>query len=48
MTDIYDLQQTAENSWQAKYHGNYGNYIIKLTLDEDFNVRSTESFTTPD
>jgi hypothetical protein len=39
MTDIYDLQQIDENSWQAHYHGNYGNYIIKLTLDERFNVK---------
>jgi hypothetical protein len=33
------LQQTDENSWQARYHGNYGNYTIKLTLDERFNVK---------
>ncbi|MDR3095397.1 MAG: SWIM zinc finger family protein [Bacteroidales bacterium] len=34
MTDIFDIQQTAENRWQAKYHGNYGTYTIKMTLDE--------------
>jgi hypothetical protein len=39
MTDIYDLQQIDESSWQAHYHGNYGNYTIKLTLDERFNVK---------
>ncbi|MDR2466800.1 MAG: hypothetical protein LBD35_05345 [Prevotellaceae bacterium] len=39
MTDIYDLQQTAENSWQAKYHGNYGDYTIKITLGENFKVK---------
>ncbi|GHT73989.1 hypothetical protein AGMMS50262_06090 [Bacteroidia bacterium] len=34
MTDIFDIQQLAENKWQAKYHGNYGIYTIKMTLDE--------------
>ncbi|MDR0865050.1 MAG: hypothetical protein LBO74_08985 [Candidatus Symbiothrix sp.] len=35
MTDIFDIQQTAENRWQAKYHGNYGAYTIKMTLNEN-------------
>jgi hypothetical protein len=35
MTDIFDIQQTAENRWQAKYHGNYGTYTIKMTLNEN-------------
>ncbi len=39
MTDIYDLKQLSNDTWQAKYHGNYGNYIIKLTLDEKFKVK---------
>lgn len=39
MTDIYDLKELSSDSWQAKYHGNYGNYTIKLTLDEQFKVK---------
>lgn len=39
MTDIYDLKQLGADSWQAKYHGNYGNYTIKLTLDDQFKVK---------
>lgn len=40
MTDIYDLKQLSDDSWQAKYHGNYGNYNIKLTLDAQFKVKN--------
>ncbi len=39
MTDIYDLKQISSDSWQAKYHGNYGNYTIKLTFDEQSKVK---------
>ena len=39
MSDIYDLKQLSTDSWQAKYHGNYGNYTIKLTLDDQFKVK---------
>ncbi|MDR3327232.1 MAG: SWIM zinc finger family protein, partial [Prevotellaceae bacterium] len=39
MTDIYDLQQIDDNSWQARYHGNYGDYTIKLTLDGQLKVK---------
>ncbi|GHT59199.1 hypothetical protein AGMMS50239_05280 [Bacteroidia bacterium] len=31
--DFSDLQQTAENKWQARYHGNYGTYIVKIEFD---------------
>jgi hypothetical protein len=31
--DFSDLQQTAENKWQAKYHGNYGIYTVKIEFD---------------
>ena len=30
--DIIELKQTAQNKWQARYHGNYGIYTIKITL----------------
>jgi hypothetical protein len=30
-----ELEQTAENSWQARYHGNYGVYTVKLEIDEN-------------
>jgi len=33
MTDFTNLQEIAENKWQAKYHGNYGIYTVKLVLD---------------
>ena len=33
MTDFTDLREVAENKWQAKYHGNYGVYTVKLTLN---------------
>jgi len=33
MTDFTDIREVAENKWQAKYHGNYGVYTVKLTLD---------------
>jgi hypothetical protein len=39
MADIFDLIQLSSDSWQAKYHGNYGNYTIKLTLDDQFKVK---------
>ncbi|MDR2978926.1 MAG: hypothetical protein LBV02_00560 [Bacteroidales bacterium] len=39
MTNIYNLQQISENQWQARYHGNYGIYTIKLTLDDAFKVK---------
>ena len=32
--DIISLQETSENSWQAKYLGNYGTYKIKIKLDK--------------
>jgi hypothetical protein len=35
MTDIFDIKQLDENRWQAKYHGNYGIYTIKMTLDKN-------------
>ncbi|MDR1544185.1 MAG: hypothetical protein LBS50_07265 [Prevotellaceae bacterium] len=38
MAEIYNLQQIGENLWQAQYHGNYGNYSIKLTLDKQCKV----------
>jgi hypothetical protein len=28
-----DLQQTATNRWQARYHGNYGIYTVKIEFD---------------
>ena len=28
-----DLQQTAANRWQARYHGNYGVYTVKIEFD---------------
>ena len=34
MTDIFDIKQLDENRWQAKYHGNYGIYTIKMELDK--------------
>ena len=34
MTEVFDIRQLDENRWQAKYHGNYGIYVIKLTLDK--------------
>jgi hypothetical protein len=30
--DIVSLQETSENTWQAKYQGNYGIYKIKIKL----------------
>ncbi|GHT40875.1 hypothetical protein AGMMS49965_09810 [Bacteroidia bacterium] len=33
--DFSDLQQTAENKWQAHYHGNYGTYTVKIEFDGD-------------
>ena len=30
-TGIIDLRQISENDWKAKYQGNYGIYIIKIT-----------------
>jgi hypothetical protein len=35
MTDIFDIQEIEENRWQAKYHGNYGIYTVKMTLDKN-------------
>ena len=40
MSDVYDLKQVAENKWQARYHGNYGNYTIKITLGNNFKVEN--------
>ncbi|GHS85044.1 hypothetical protein FACS1894201_04320 [Bacteroidia bacterium] len=34
MNNIFDLQQTDEYRWQAKYRGNYGIYTIKIAFDE--------------
>jgi uncharacterized Zn finger protein len=31
--DFSNLQQTAENRWQAQYHGNYGDYTVKIEFD---------------
>ena len=33
MLDFKDIREVAENKWQAKYHGNYGIYTVKLTLN---------------
>ena len=33
MLDFKDIREIAENKWQAKYHGNYGIYTVKLTLN---------------
>ncbi|MDO8930370.1 MAG: SWIM zinc finger family protein, partial [Bacteroidota bacterium] len=32
--DILSLQETAENTWQAKYLGNYGTYNIKIKINK--------------
>jgi len=32
--DILSLQETSENTWQAKYLGNYGTYNIKIKIDK--------------
>ena len=32
--DIISLHETSENTWQAKYQGNYGIYNIKIKLDK--------------
>ncbi|MDR3246678.1 MAG: SWIM zinc finger domain-containing protein [Prevotellaceae bacterium] len=40
MTDNFtELEQTAENSWQARYHGNYGIYTVKLEFDKNGRYR---------
>ncbi|GHT14565.1 hypothetical protein FACS189432_05570 [Bacteroidia bacterium] len=33
--DFKDLQQTAENRWQARYEGNYGTYTVKIEFDQN-------------
>ena len=33
MNDIIDLREISPNHWQAKYHGNYGVYTIKIVTD---------------
>jgi len=33
MNNFTDLREVAENKWQAKYHGNYGVYNVKLTFN---------------
>ncbi|MDR0537984.1 MAG: hypothetical protein LBH04_08110 [Tannerellaceae bacterium] len=40
MKHISDLQQIDKHSWQAKYHGNFGNYTVMLTLDKKLKVKS--------
>jgi len=35
---IIDLQETSENVWKAKYHGNYGIYNIKIKTDGEKTV----------
>ena len=30
---VFDLREISPNNWQAKYHGNYGIYNIKVTID---------------
>lgn len=32
--DILSLQETSENTWQAKYLGNYGTYNIKIKINK--------------
>ncbi len=32
--DILSLQETAENTWQAKYLGNYGTYNIRIKINK--------------
>lgn len=32
--DILSLQETAENTWQAKYLGNYGTYTIRIKINK--------------
>ncbi|MDR1196262.1 MAG: SWIM zinc finger family protein [Endomicrobium sp.] len=34
MSKIHNLRQSAQNVWEARYFGNYGEYSIKLVLDE--------------
>jgi hypothetical protein len=30
---VFDLREVSPNRWQAKYHGNYGVYTIKIAVD---------------
>jgi hypothetical protein len=37
-TGIVELRKIVENQWKAKYQGNYGVYIIKITTDGEKTV----------
>ena len=39
MSKIRDLKQSAQNVWQARYFGNYGEYNIKMVLDEQLGLK---------
>jgi len=46
MQNFTDIREVAENKWQAKYHGNYGIYTVKLAFGEN-GKRTSFSCTCP-
>jgi len=39
MSKIRNLKQSAQNVWEASYFGNYGEYNIKIALDEQLTLK---------